>query len=75
MVSVFDRKYKDVLDNPVCQTSSHTDRMSYFCRQQKFIFTFEDLDIAKSKIFEGRVEDSVHSNHVKLAGPVFRNLL
>ena len=42
MVSVFDGKCLEVLDNLACHLSSAAEQMNCSCKQQKFIFAFED---------------------------------
>ena len=74
MVSVFDRKYKEMPDKPARQTNSAPEQTNSSCRQQKFIFNLKDLFFAMSKVNDGHGRDYVHSNHLKLAGPVFRIL-
>ena len=74
MVTVFDRKYTEVLDNPACQTSSAVGQTNSPCRQQGLIFTPKDSDFAISGVNDALVWDRVHSNHLKIAGLVFRNL-
>ena len=49
ILSVFVRKYKDVLNNPACQTSNDADHVIFFCRQDRLISTLKGLDFAISR--------------------------
>ena len=72
-VKIFDRKYKEVLDNSECQAHSvATDPM---LRGSSFSFTPKDLDDAIDRLNQGLGFDGVHTEQIKNAKRCYRNLL
>ena len=71
-VKIFDRKYKEVLDNSECQAHSvPTDPM---LRGTNFSFTPKDLDVPMDRLNPGLGFDGVHTEQIKIAKRCYRNL-
>ena len=76
IITIFDDKYKLILNNPECQTSANESvPRSEAAGGSLPLITSDDIDLAIYDLNSGVGWDGYHSNHFKFAGIVFRNLL
>ena len=75
IVSIFDNKYKRILDNPYCQTNSHSNAQNLGPPTFTPLIGNTDIISAISNLNTGVGWDGFHSNHFKFSGKVFKNLL
>ena len=74
-VAIFDQKYKNILDDPMCQNLSNNIAPSPVASTRVPLFNLDDVWQAIMKVNNGLGWDGIHSNHIKFSGPVFLNLL
>ena len=79
ITDIFNEKYKNILDNKDCHSNDGTsycnrapNNNDHLCN---IYFCENPLKDAIDKLNTGLGFDGIHSNHLKLAGPVFKNLL
>ena len=73
--SIFDEKYRKILDDPNCQDGQV--RQVVMGRQcnSGFLLSLENINNAIYEFNIGTGWDRIHANHFKFSGPIFRNLL
>ena len=78
IASIFDNKYRDILNDPARQNNSYY-HMPDGSQQRAGIISplisFNDICNAITNINDGIGWDAAHSNHLKFGGPIFKNLL
>lgn len=76
IVNIFDAKYKSILNDPQSQGSSVNNQTTdnYF-EINLPLLTYQDLHEAILQLNDGIGMDGIHSNNLKLSGPVFNNIL
>ena len=76
ITDIFDNKYRQILDDPLCQTGGNRESMQSGLRcETNTVLTLDSLDIAITQLNPGMGWDGIHANHLKFSGLVFRNLL
>ena len=76
IASIFDEKFSTIFNDPQCQSEviNILSENSPINRCPPII-SFHDVNRSIEKINPGLGWDRIHSNHFKLSGPVFRNLI
>ena len=80
VVSVFDRKYREILDDRNCQLNSSNyshNRIHSPDSSENVIplITINNVKDAILRLSVGGGWDKIHSYHLKYSGPIFKNLL
>ena len=76
IVDIFNNIYKNILDDSACQSSSSFSGVNRpNLRRGINHILMSDIDRAINALNTGLGWDGVHSNHLKYAGPVIKNLL
>ena len=75
IVSIFDEKYKMILNDDKCQNSQGIYAIRTSSGVESPFLFIENIDNSIIELNSGLGWDGVHSNHIKYAGPMFRKLL
>ena len=73
ITAIFDDKYKNILNDPLCQGGNSSYENAVFSDSEAII-TLENVNQAIFDLNIGSGWDGIHANHFKFSGPVFRNL-
>ena len=75
IVSIFDQKYKDILDDPRCQTPPSVENMIRVPQANALpLITMNNLDQAIYELNVGKGWDGIHAYHFKFVGKNFRGI-
>ena len=76
IVDIFDNIYKNILDDSTCQINNDLNGRNRNTTGRGINYIFiKDIEAAIFDLNTGLGWDGIHSNHLKFAGPVFRNIL
>ena len=75
ITSLFDGKYREILDDSRCQGGTTLPSSPPSFNPSGPIIGFENVYDAILRLNDGIGWDGIHANHLKFSGPIFKNLL